>query len=321
MKRKGNLYQQICDWDNVFWSYIGAIDGKSDQSGVKEFNKDPEGNTAALREAFISRTYCTSYYRHKTICEPKKRQIAILPFADRVAQHMILNVIAPDFVTYFTADTYASIPGRGVHKLSYKLRRVLKDVDNNSYYLQLDIAKFYPSVDHEILKSLLRRKFKDADLLDVLDNIINSHPGLPIGNYVSQWLANFYLTELDRYIKQKYKVRYYRYCDDIVITHSDKKLLHAIARDIIAWCLERRKLTVKLKYKLAPVKLHGINVGGYVHYEDHVKLRPSIKKRFARAVARKAAKATIEAYKGWAKHANCINLLRTLLPHEYDTRI
>jgi len=321
MKRKGNLYHQICSWNNVFRAYLNATSGKSDQSGVKKFNKDLEGNTMALREAFIARTYRTSSYQHKTIYEPKERQIAILSFADRVAQHMILNVIAPDFVAYFTADTYASIPGRGVHKLSYKLRKAVKDVPRNSHYLQLDVQKFYPSVNHDVLKALLRRKYKDADLLRVLDEIIDSHPGLPIGNYMSQWLANFYLTELDRYIKQKYKVNYYRYSDDIVITHSDKKLLHIIARDIITWCLEHRKLTVKLKYKLAPVALHGINVGGYKHYATHVALRPSIKKRFAKAVARRAKKQTIEAYKSWAKHANCLNLLRKLLPHEYDTRI
>src|SRR6185436_15260850 len=109
---------------------------------------------------------------------------------------------------------------------SFALREALKDVPSTKYCLKLDIKKFYPSVDHDILKQLLRRKFKDPDLLWLLDEIIDSADGLPIGNYLSQYFANFYLTYFDHWLKEEERIGpYFRYADDLVFLSPDKESL------------------------------------------------------------------------------------------------
>src|SRR5690606_15310200 len=144
------------------------------------------------------------------VFEPKERLVYRLPyFPDRITHHAIMNVLEPIFVANLTTDTYSCIKGRGIHACANAVKKALKDVPSTKYCLKLDITKFYPSVDHEILKALLRRKFKDQDLLELLDEIIDSAPGLPIGNYLSQYLANFYLSYFDHWIKEKKRVKYY----------------------------------------------------------------------------------------------------------------
>ena len=165
---------------------------KLKQYGIIVHDRNREENILNLHESLTNKTYHTSDYSTFTIFEPKEREIFRLPYyPDRIVHHAIMNVLEPIFVANFTADTYSCIKERGIHAASYALRDALKDVPGTTYYLKFDIRKFYPSIDHTILKQLLRRKFKDKDLLWLLDDIIDSTNGLPIGNYLSQYLANF----------------------------------------------------------------------------------------------------------------------------------
>ena len=190
------------------------------------------------------------------------------------------------------------------------------DEAGTTYCLKLDIKKFYASIDHDILKQLLRRKFKDQDLLWLLDEIIHSAEGVPIGNYLSQYFANFYLTYFDHWIKEVKGVRYYfRYSDDIVILHPSKEFLHELLAAIKQYLNGNLKLIVKDNYQVFPVAARGIDVIGYVFYHTHTRMRKSIKKNFARRVSRRKNKATIAAYNGWAQFSNSKHLLKKLL-HE-----
>src|SRR5690606_34753059 len=204
-----------------------------------------------------------------------------------------------------------------IHACSSAVKKALKDVPGTKYCLKMDITKFYPSIDHNVLKSLLRRKFKDQDLLWLLDEIIDSAPGLPIGNYLSQYLANFYLSYFDHLIKEKKGVKYYfRYADDLVILSSSKSYLHSLLKEIKIHLDGLLNLKVKEDYQVFPVASRGVDFVGYVHYHSHTMLRKSIKKRFARAVAKNKGSESIAAYWGWAKHANTKNLLKKLLTDE-----
>src|SRR5690606_3676735 len=219
----------------------------------------------------------------------------------------------------FTADTYSCIKGRGIHKCSYNLRKALKD-ETSVYCLKLDVTKFYPSVDHDVLKSLLRKKFKDADLLWLLDEIIDSASGLPIGNYLSQYLANFYLTYFDHWMKEQKLVKhYFRYADDLVILADDKTYLRALLNDIKTYFKDNLKLEVKGNHSVFPVS-EGIDFVGYVHFPTHTLLRKSIKQNFARKLKKNPSQETVASYMGWAKHANTKNLLKKLLPDEQFQR-
>ncbi len=194
-----------------------ACKGKSDQHGVIVHNKRKGCNIIALHNLLATKTYTNSPYSTFTIFEPKERLIFRLPyFPDRIVHHAVMNILEPIFIANFTADTYSCIKGKGIHAASYALRRQLKDVPGTTYCLKLDIKKFYPNIDHEVLKALLRRKIKDKDLLWLLDLIIDSADGLPIGNYLSQYFANFYLTRFDTWSKRSYSKSII--CDTLMIS-------------------------------------------------------------------------------------------------------
>lgn len=315
MKRYNNLYNKVIDINNLILADKKARKGKLKQCGVRIYDKNYGENLKSLHNMLLNKTYRTSEYTTFKIFEPKERVIFRLPyFPDRITHHAIMNIIEPIFMSSFTADTYSCIKGRGIHKASYNLRKALKDVDNTQYCLKLDIRKFYPSVNHDILKTLLRRKIKDKDLLWLLDEIIESTDGLPIGNYLSQTFANFYLSGFDHWIKEVKKVKYvFRYADDIILLSSNKEDLHQLLGDIRSYLNDNLKLTIKDNYQIFPVKARGIDFVGYKHFHYRLTLlRKSIKKNFARMVAKRINKKSLASYYGWVKHCNGANLWRKL---------
>lgn len=318
MKRHGNLYEKICDINNLYLADEIACKGKSKQLGVINHIKNRDMNLLALQNSLLDKTFRTSKYQVFRVYEPKEREVYRLPyFPDRIAHHAIMNVLEPIFVSTFTTDTYSCVKGMGLHKASRRLSRALKDVDQTKYCLKMDIKKFYPNVDHDILKSLLRRKFKDQDLLWLLDEIIDSAAGIPIGNYLSQYFANFYLTYFDHWIKEDLRIKhYYRYADDIVILSDNKDYLHGILYKIREYLKINLKLEIKGNYQVFPVESRGIDFLGYVHYHTHTLLRKTIKKRFARKVHKGCSRESLASYLGWTKHANCKNLIKKLIPNE-----
>lgn len=322
MKRFGNLFHKVFDMDNLRAADAMAQKGKQKQPGVIAHNKNKDENLLHLSEGLAYEFYTTSPYTVFSIQDPKPREIFRLPYyPDRIAQHAIMQVISGILESTFTADTYGNIAGRGIHKASYALQKALKDVPGTKYCLKLDIRKFYPSVDHSILKQLLRRKIKDVKQLSLLDNIIDSAPGLPIGNYMSQTLSNFYLSPFDHWIKEQMRVRYYfRYVDDIVIPAATKEELHQLLQQIKTYLNNNLNLEVKSNYQIFPVDDRGIDWLGYVHFHGYTRVRKRIKKAFARKLNRLCSLAIINSYHGWLQHANCNHLLKKLF-YEYNKRL
>lgn len=315
MKRIGNLYESICSLDNLRLADEKARKGKGWQYGVQVHDRNRDENIMALQKMLIDKTYKTSAYTVFKVFEPKERDVYRLPYyPDRITHHAVMNILEPLFMSIFTADTYSCIKKRGIHGAVINVKRALKDVQNTQYCLKLDIKKFYPSVDHDVLRQLLRRKIKDNDLLWLLDEIILSAPGLPIGNYLSQYLANFYLAFFDHWLKEVKGVKYYfRYADDIVIMASNKAELHSLLADIKQYLSEKLHLKVKENYQVFPVNARGIDFVGYRFYHTHTLLRKRIKQSFARAIKNKNGKSSIASYLGWAKHCNSNHLIKKLL--------
>jgi len=318
MKRIGNIYHKIFEYANLELADTIAQKGKMKQPVVVSHNKKREQNLTELQKMLMDGTFKTSPYTVFKIYEPKEREVFRLPyFPDRILHHAIMNVLESVFVSHFTADTYSCIKGRGIHSAASKLKKALKNQFETAYCLKLDINKFYPSIDHSILKALLRTKFKDPQLLTLLDGIIDSADGLPIGNYLSQYFANFYLSGFDHWIKEEKRVKYYfRYCDDMVFLARTKEELHVLLADIREYLQTKLNLKIKSNYQVFPVASRGIDFLGYKFYHTHTLLRKSIKKNFARAISKNANKQSIAAYTGWAKHANTNNLIKKLIPDE-----
>lgn len=312
-----NLFDNISSMENLEVADSIARKGKSYQRGIWIHDRNKEANLIALQTSLINQTYRTSAYTIFKIYEPKEREIFRLPYyPDRITHHAVMNVLEPVFTSVFTADTYSCIKGRGIHGAANAVKLALRDQPGTEYCLKLDIRKFYPSISHGILKGLLRRKFKDARLLWLLDEIIDSAPGLPIGNYLSQYFANFYLTYFDHWLKENRGVKYYfRYADDLVILDPSKPYLHQLLGDIRQYLSENLRLEIKGNYQVFPVAARGIDFVGYKFYHTHTRLRKSIKQNFARMVAKRKTQASVASYNGWAVHCNSRHLLKKLL-HE-----
>lgn len=314
MKRLGNIYKDIISLENLRLAEKKARKRKSKQYGVIAFDKNAEANLIALNEMLLNKTYKTSPYTTFKVYEPKEREVYRLPyFPDRIVHHAIMLRLEKMFVDSFTADTYSCIKGKGIHAASFALRKALQDKQATQYCLKLDVKKFYPNIDHDILKALLSRKIKDKDLLWLIDEIIDSAPGLPIGNYLSQYFANFYMTYFDHWIKEVVGVKnYFRYADDIVITGATKEELHLLLAQIRDYFTNILKLEIKNNYQVFPVEARGIDFVGYVHFHDRVYIRKSIKQRCARKLAKGVNTTSICSYMGWFKHANTKNLQKKL---------
>lgn len=179
--------------------------------------------------------------------------------------------------------------------------------------MKLDIHKFYPSVDQELMIKTLQRKFKDKRLMNLLSEIVwSTDRGLPIGNYTSQYFANFFMTGFDHWVKEVLKVKYYfRYCDDMVFLASTKEELWGILEKVREKLTEL-KLELKPNWQVFPVKARSIDFLGYRTYHTHCLVRKYIKKAFIDKV--KNSKTNFEkaisaaAYWGMFTHANCRNL-------------
>lgn len=318
MKRYGGLYEKICDLDNLRIAHRNARKGKGWYKEVKMVDSDEEHYLKMLQEMLIKKTYKTSEY--ETFLKndgSKQREIYKLPyFPDRICQWAIMQVIEPILMNNFTKDTYSAIPGRGIHLAKKRLTAAIQnDVPGTQYTLKLDVRKYYPSINHDILKSKYRRLFKDENLLWLLDEIIDSTPdgsGIPIGNYLSQYSGNFYLSAFDHWIKEVKKVKYYfRYMDDIVILGNTKEELHQMKRDIEEYFMTELKLTIKGNWQVFPTFIRGIDYVGYRIFLDYSLLRKSTCKNFKRKMRGINKKCmagnemtysewcSINSYKGW----------------------
>ncbi|WP_071131377.1 RNA-directed DNA polymerase [Enterococcus timonensis] len=329
MKRIGNLYEKIYDMDNLKLAHIHARKGKGWYEEVKAMNKDPDKYLNLLQEMLINHTYQTSEY--KTFIKKEKakeRLIYKLPyFPDRICQWAILQAVEPYLLKFLTADTYSAIPKKGIHDC---LKRVQRAVNSESpgtkYCLKIDAKKFYPSINHDILKAKYRRLFKDQELLWLLDEIIDSTPGdtgIPIGNYLSQYSGNFYLGAFDHWAKEVLRVKYYyRYMDDIVIFDESKEILHNQRKQIDQYFVETLKLTVKDNWQVFPTNVRGVDFVGYRVFKGYTLLRKSTAtnmKRQLRKIRRRHEAGeeisftdfcSVQSYKGWIKHCNSYRLYK-----------
>lgn len=322
MKRHGNLFEEFCSLENLDRAERKARKGKANRPEVREFLANREENLQHLRLSLMDGSYRTSLYQKFKIREPKEREISKLPYyPDRIVHHALLNVLEKIWVAQFTADTYSCIKGRGIHACAEAVKKALRtDPEGTVYCLKLDISKFYPSIDHEIMKSIIRRKLKDGKLLEVLDELIESHPGMPIGNYPSSYLANLYLSGIDHGIKEELGIKhYFRYADDMVLLAPTKEELHA-ALAYIRLRLISLKLKVKDNWQIFPVESRGIDFVGYVFRHGKTDLRKSIKMKMLRkadtlakkGVSDQEARAAMSGHWGWLKHCDNNGLINTI---------
>lgn len=298
MKRLGNTFTQICDYDNLVLAHKNARKGKTWYREVKEVDDDLHNHILAIQEMLLSGEYKTSSYKVKTIKDRKKeRVIHVLPyFPDRIVHHAIMNICNSRWEKSLIRDTFQSIKGRGTSDAFNRVRSFIKK-HSPKYYLQVDIKKYYPSINNNILKHTLRRTIKCKATLSLLDEIIDSVDGVPIGNYLSQIFGNLYLSSVDWWIKQDLGINgYFRYCDDLVLMGDDPKTLHHL-KTLLENKLGELGLEIKPNWKVRDIADTGLDFVGYVFRDNKVTLRKSILKNFLSNNNKQA----LCSYWGWIK--------------------
>ncbi len=343
-----NLFSRFIAFGNFHSAFQKARKLKTFHSDVLQFEYNLENNLFRLQNEFSEQKYQHGGYHSFTVNDPKYREIRAAPFRDRVVHHALCNIIEPLFDSCFIFDSYACRKEKGTHRAMKRLKTFLQSIESSGakpkakrqskehppiYCLKCDIKKYFASIDHGILLSMIAKKIKDSKILKVIEKIINSHwdnieyknlfeyrkTGIPIGNLTSQLFANIYLNELDQFVKHKLRVRYYiRYMDDFLFLSKSKRELWKTKQAVEQFLTEQLKLSLHpKKVTVFPVK-DGIDFLGYrVFFPPNVRLRKGTVRRFMKKFKRKengktdskALLQSIQSFRGFAKHGNSFALL------------
>lgn len=305
MKRYGNLFEDIASFENLLAAAKKAFRGKKYRTRVARFYFDMENELLRIREELLDRTYMPRPLRIFWIREPKVRKIGASDFRDRVVHHAVCNIVEPILERGFIHHSYACRVGKGTHRA---VRQAQIFSRKNRYYLKCDIRQYFASIDHDILKAILARKFKDPDLTWLLNIILDSTQsdqpgkGIPIGSLTSQHFANLYLDRLDHHLKDSLGVRsYLRYMDDFILFADEKSDLHSLHSGIRIFLHDELGLELNKRVtNLAPVS-DGVPFLGFRIFPDLIRLKPENKKRAlntlkSKTIAFKAGKMSEEEY-------------------------
>ena len=330
LKRYGYLYEKVYDFENLHDAYLKARKSKRYQPEVIKYTSNLEENLIVLQNELIWKTYSPRTVREFFVYIPKERLISAPAFYDRVLHHAVNNIIEPIFDSTFVYHSYACRAGKGTHAgvavLTKYLRKTTVKYDR-VYCLKCDISKYFPSIDRNILFSIIEKKIKDPDLLWLIKKILDGNQGetgIGIGSLTFQLFANVYLSELDHFIKERLRIKYYiRYMDDFIVLGPDKAELHKIRGEIEEYLWHRLRLKTNSKTQVFPIS-NGISFLGYRVWLTHRLLKSDTKKRikktmrgFMRLYKRSKISfdkidSTIQSYLGHIKHANSYKFKRKL---------
>lgn len=332
MNKVHEIYSSIISLENLFEAWNEFKKGKRNRKDVQTFERFLEDNIFDLHQKLKTKTYNHFSYIAFNIYDPKFRHIHKAQVVDRIVHHAIVSVIEPIFDNAFIHDSYSCRKNKGTHEAVRRLFRFIRKVSNNyredCFGLKLDIKKFFESVDHDILIHLISKKIQDKDLLWLIGNILKSfsrEKGIPIGNLTSQLFANIYLDELDWFVKQKLKVKYYiRYADDFIILSFDREYLNRLI-PIIAVFLKTNLILSLHENKIVLRKyIQGIDFLGYVVLPHYILPRTKTKRRIFKKlsiklgdlskgiISEESFNQSMQSYLGYLSHAKANRLTKEI---------
>lgn len=323
MKTYKHLFEQVVSEENIRQAIEEAAKGKRERRDVKRVLNNIDFHVERVQKLLINEEYSAHIDRVCVINEGthmKVRRIRKPHFKyDQIIHHAVIQVLEPILMKPMYEMSCGSIPGRGSHYGRKRIEKWIRsDIKNTKYVFKMDIKHFYESVDKDILKAMLQKKIKDWRMLKLLFEIIDGcERGLPLGNYTSQWFANFMLTQLDHHIKEQLKVKYYvRYMDDIVIFGANKKRLHEIHREIEEYLRKEFHLRIKENWQVYRFeyvsrkdgRLHGrdLDFMGFRFKRNRTILRRSIHYRITRKARRVGKHTTIQGAYGMVSYMGYI---------------
>jgi len=335
MKIYKNLFEQIISAENLFLAWDKFKSGKRNKKDVRLFEWNLEDNIFRLHRDLKNKTYKHGIYHSFNISDPKPRNIHKAQVRDRILHHAIFQVLNPIFEPSFISASFSCRVGYGTHKGVRYLQNTLRKATQNGrvscFALKCDIKKFFDTIDHDILLTILKRKIKDEDTIWLLKQIISSfssnhsllgiEKGVPIGNLTSQLFANTYLNGFDQFIKNELKVKYYlRYTDDFLIISEDKEYLEKLLPKIISFLGEELSLKIHQEKTKIQKTSQGIDFLGYVVFNKYKLVRTKTKKRITKKfksritdckqglISRNSLSQSLQSYLGFFCHAESFEI-------------
>lgn len=320
MIRQGYLFQKIVDIENLKQAIWNASKKKRSRRSVRRILDDVDFYALKLQNMLINNEFTPTISTVKIInCakQGKHRTVYVAPFyPDLCVQWAVIQVIEQPILSKgMYRYSCGSIPGRGISDARRTIEKwVQKDTMYTKYCLQVDIHKFFPSINCGILKNMFRKHIKDYNTLRLIENIIDvQDKGVPMGFFTAPWFANFYLQEFDHFVKEQLRVKYYiRYTDDMLFFGNNKKKLHKVLNVVVDY-LNSIGLEVNDNWQVYKVNSRPVDFVGYRYFRDHTEIRKKTSLRFKRRV-KKASKKTswnykdataVMSYRGYTKHCNC----------------
>lgn len=342
MKRVNNIYNRITDINTIIDVYDNEVKRNTkNKIKVEEFDNYYSLNIKEIKEELMSGDYIPGEYNIFFIREPKLRIIMSQNIKDKIINHLVARYFLINvFEKGLIENNIATRNNKGTHyglKLFKKYLNIMKNKYNNFYILKFDISKYFYNIDHDIVKEILRNKIKDKKVISLLDKIIDSTDkeyinktiiklnknnedislykkgkGFPIGNMTSQFIGIIYLNELDHFIKEKLKIKYYiRYMDDGVLIHENKEYLKYCLSEIER-IVDKYKLSLNKKTRIYKIS-EGIEFLGFRFIIKNNKIIMKIKNNTKKRFKRRLNDRNISSYIGHLKYGDCSNLIYKVL--------
>ncbi len=349
-----DLYSQIISMKNLILAWKKAKKGKTKRHYVIEFGKNLGSNLLQLQKELIEQTYSPKPLVTFILRDPKTRTISKSAFRDRIVHHAIVNIIEPIFDKRFIYDSCANRIGKGnlfaLKRFDEFKRKISKNNTRSCFVLKADIKHYFQEVNHEVLLKIIRRKIKDTEkdtglflscknpdnsLADfsnekvirlikrILDNFDSKKEGvgMPLGNLTSQFFANVYLNELDYFVKNNLKARFYlRYVDDFIILHENEEQLKIWKTQIDGFLKQELKIELHPDKSRIILLSQGVDFVGFRNFYHFRLLRKrninNMKKKIEMFKHDLMSKDKFnESFQGWnayAKWANAYKLRKQI---------
>ncbi|HEY4505704.1 MAG TPA: reverse transcriptase/maturase family protein [Candidatus Paceibacterota bacterium] len=323
IKKFKNKYDDIISVENLLTAWKEFLNGKRKRKDVRVFDTKLADNIFDLHAKLKNKTYTHGEYKAFTITDPKKRNIHKAMVKDRLLHHAIHRKLYPFFDSVFISDSFSCRNGKGIHaaldRFRYFFRKVGRNNTRTVWVLKCDIRKFFASIDHNTLISILKSRIEDENITSLLEEIISSFEygfpgkGLPLGNLTSQLFANIYMNEFDQYIKHKLRIKYYiRYADDFVILSENKVCLESVIPRIHDFLNRRLLVSIHPNKVFIKTLSSGVDFLGWVHFPTHRVLRTVTKLRMFKNLKNSQRQEVLQSYLGLLSHGD---------GHELENRI
>ena len=283
MRRSSVSLADVADWHNLARAFHRAAKGKRGRPDVERFRAGLDRELARLRSAILDGIIQLGRTRRFTIRDPKPRVIHAPAFEERVLHHALMAEMGPILDRTLVADTFACREGKGTLAA---VRRAQQHLRRQPWYAQIDIRRYFASIDHAVLLGQIGRRFKDRGLLGLVERIVRSHEyapgkGLPIGALTSQHFANAYLGEVDRLLLEQCRVAgYVRYMDDSIWWDQDRAAVRRALQFVREHLESRLRLTIKEPVRVGRSR-DGLSFSRYRIRPNRLLLSRRRKRRYA----------------------------------------